>query len=251
MNYKLTEFQIKEAAGSRVQGQNASEYMSCVAFNPMNRFEKTHNIVLFDRGMVAYYKQKLPISRGGLLPDESWSEEGMDPRDRIFVNGIMVEYPLNGLYCRRYTNDIVDANGNVINGKAKGDIICGANGLPIIFDKISVFCQYEFKTESVLDEYGYPKIDPATGNPMMRVLRDANGMPIESWVAGWSPSEVGESMRRLLTPYTQDMQTATMQATGINTNPLENIQASAEELFEEEPTSQPQPQQVSIQQTAG
>jgi hypothetical protein len=154
--------------------------------------------------MVDYYKSKLPQKKGGLLPDEGWDENAMDQLDRIFVNGCTYEYDLGGLYCRKYTSDIVDANDVPIPGKRAGDIICGQNGLPIVFDKISVFCQYAFKTEAIFDEFGMPVIDPVTGFSKVKVMRDENGRPIEEWVAGWSPKDVGESMRRLLTPYNAD-----------------------------------------------
>lgn len=206
MNYRLTNFEIKVAQGNRISGQESNGYLSCTAFNPMNRFEKSHNIAIFDKGMVEYYKTKLPKSKGGLLPDENWDENAMDPQDRIFVNGCTVEYDLGALYCRKYTSDIIDANGVVIPGKEAGQIICDANGNPIVFNKISVFCQYAFKTEAVFDDFGMPVIDPATGNTKIKIIRDEAGRPIEQWVAGWSPEEVGQSMRRLLTPYTATMQ---------------------------------------------
>ena len=39
----------------------------------------------------------------------------------------------------------------------------------------------------------------------MRLVRDANGMPVKYWVQGWSPTEVCERMKALLTPYTPDL----------------------------------------------
>ena len=212
MNYRLTNFEIKTAQGNRISGQESNGYLSCTAFNPMNRFEKSHNIAIFDKGMVEYYKTKLPVSKGGLLPDEGWDENAMDAQDRIFVNGCTVEYDLGALYCRKYTSDIVDANGVVVPGKEAGKIICDANGNPIVFSKISVFCQYAFKTEAVFNDFGMPVIDPATGNSKIKIIRDETGKPIEEWVAGWSPVEVGESMRRLLTPYTASVDTQSMGA---------------------------------------
>lgn len=215
MNYRLTNFEIKVAQGNHISGQESNGYLYCTAFNPMNRFEKSHNIVIFDKGMVEYYRQKLPVSRGGLLPDDNWSESNMDPQDKIFVNGCTVEYDLGGLYCRTYTADIVDANGTVVPGKEAGKIICDPNGNPIVFSKIPVFCQYSFKTEAVFDDFGMPVIDPATGNSKVKVIRDEAGKPIEQWVSGWSPAEVGESMRRLLTPYTS----VQVSASGAPANP--------------------------------
>ena len=229
MNYKLTNFMIKEANGNRISGlDNASEYLTCSAFNPMNRFEKSHNIAIFDRGTVEYYKNILPKSRGGILPDEGWSEANMDNMDKVFLNGIMYEYDLGGWYCRKYTADIIDSNGNPIQGKRQGDIICNQNGTPIIFNKISVFCQYQFKTEPLVDQYGMPRFSD-TGIPLTQIVRDKDGRPIESWVAGWSPAEVGESMRRLLTPYNDAMAVAPeIQQNG---TPLDNFKQGVEDLL--------------------
>jgi hypothetical protein len=222
MNYRLTNFEIKVAQGNHISGQESNGYLYCTAFNPMNRFEKSHNIVIFDKGMVEYYRQKLPASRGGLLPDDNWSEQNMDAQDKIFVNGCTVEYDLGGLYCRTYTADIVDANGNVVPGKEAGKIICDPNGNPIVFGKIPVFCQYSFKTEAVFDDFGMPVIDPTTGNSKVKVIRDETGKPIEQWVSGWSPAEVGESMRRLLTPYTS----VQISASGAPANPAIEVPES-------------------------
>jgi hypothetical protein len=206
MNYRLTNFEIKQAQGARISGQESNGYLSCTAFNPMNRFEKSHNIAIFDPGMIAYYKTKLPIGKGGALPDEGWDENAMDPKDRVFVNGCTVEYDLGAEYCRKYTSDIVDADDNPIPGKQAGDFIKDANGQIIHFQKISVFCQYCFKTEALIDDFGMPIIDPATGASKIKILRDENGKPIEQWVDGWTPQQVGESMRRLLTPYNPAME---------------------------------------------
>ena len=206
MNYRLTNFKIEIAKGNRISGQESNGYLSCTAFNPMNRFEKPHNIAIFDPSTVEHYKMLLPKGRGGVLPDEGWDENAMEQMDRIFVNGCTVEYDLGAEYCRKYTSDIVDADGNVVPGKAAGDFIKDANGMIVHFQKISVFCQYCFKTEALIDDFGMPIIDPATGASKIKILRDETGKPIEQWVDGWTPQQVGESMRRLLTPYTPTME---------------------------------------------
>lgn len=228
MNYRLTNFEIKTAQGNRISGQENNGYLSCTAFNPMNRFEKPHNVAIFDAATVNYYKSKLPISKGGLLPDEGWDENAMDPQDRIFINGCTVEYDLGALYCRKYTADIVDANGVTVPGKEAGKLICDVNSNPIVFNKIPVFCQYAFKTEAIFDDFGMPIIDPKTGASKVKIVRDENGRPIEEWVAGWSPVEVGESMRRLLTPYNTALATsvdasAAPQGAGVNVEESPNI----------------------------
>lgn len=242
MNYRLTNFKIQQAQGARISGQESNGYLSCTAFNPMNRFEKSHNIAIFDPGMVEYYKTKLPVGRGGVLPDEGWDENSMDPKDRVFVNGCTVEYPLGAEYCRKYTSDIIDANGDVIQGKAAGDFIKDANGQIIHFSKISVFCQYCFKTEALIDDFGMPIIDPATGASKIKVMRDENGKPIEEWVDGWTPQQVGESMRRLLVPYNPSMEPgiaaagAPSQAAGVSVEEAPNIFQGGQQ----QPAQQPQ-----------
>lgn len=238
MNYRLTNFEIKVAKGNRISGQEDNGYLSCTAFNPMNRFEKSHNIAIFDKGMVEYYKSKLPRSKGGVLPDEGWDENAMDPQDRVFINGCTVEYNLSGLYCRKYTSDIVDANGVVVPGKEAGKIICDANNNPIVFDKISVFCQYAFKTEAIVDDFGMPIIDPKTGASKIKIMRDENGRPIEEWVAGWSPEEVGQSMRRLLTPYTAGADPESMGAANQVQQPGVQVEDSPQIFGNEHPAPQ-------------
>jgi hypothetical protein len=240
MNYKLTNFEIRQAKGNRISGQNSSnEFLYATAFNPMNRFEKSHNIVIFDAGTVQYYKQRLPQSRGGLLPDENWSENNMDPQDKIFVNGCMVEYDLGGLYCRKYTSDIVDENGVPVPGKEAGKVICDQNGNPIVFTRIMVFCQYSFKTEALFDDFGMPVLDEKTGNPKMRIIRNADGQPVEQWVDGWAPNQVGESMRRLLTPYTG----VAVQAAGESTQDAQVEVRETPNIFGDGATgAQPKPQ---------
>lgn len=248
MNYRLTNFEIKQAQGARISGQESNDYLSCTAFNPMNRFEKSHNIAIFDQGMVEYYKTKLPQGKGGVLPDEGWDENAMDPKDRVFVNGCTVEYDLGAEYCRKYTSDIVDANGTVILGKAAGDFIKDANGQIIHFRKISVFCQYCFKTEALIDDFGMPIIDPATGASKIKVMRDENGKPIEEWVDGWTPQQVGESMRRLLVPYTPSMEPgiaaagAQSQASGVSVEEAPDIFQGGQQVQQQQNQQQVQQQ---------
>ena len=75
-----------------------------------------------------------------------------------------------------------------------------------------------------------PVIDPNTGNTKIKIMRDESGKPIEQWVQGWSPMEVGESMRRLLVPYT-----AGISASGVNA-PEEQVPAveEAPEIFHQQ-----------------
>lgn len=200
MNYKLINFSIEKAKGNSVADENgayqASEYLKCAAMNPFDPQEPTHNVVNFDPNIVKLYKSMLPQKRGGDLPDDdSWTEGSIEPIYRVLLNATSMEYDLGGEYCRQYTRDIVNAEGAPVH-KA-GDIVCNEDGSPKVFSKILIFVRYAFETEPVYDASGMPKFDEH-GNPMQRVMRDEHGMPIKKPVKGWSPTDVGESMRRLL-----------------------------------------------------
>ena len=234
MNYRLSNFEIKPAQGARISGQAENGYLSCTAFNPMNRFEKPHHIAIFDQATVEHYKALLPEERGGVLPNEGWDENAMKMEDRIFVNGCTVEYDLGAEYCRKYTADIIDANGITIPGKAAGDYIKDVNGNIVHFNKIAVFCQYCFRTEAEIDDYGMPIVD-AQGRSKVKIIRDATGRPIEDWVDGWRPEQVGESMRRLLTPYSPRME-----ASG---NAAGNVSEASGVTIEQSPQIFPEQQQ--------
>lgn len=200
MNYKLINFSIEKAKGNSIADENgayqASEYLKCAAMNPFDPQEPTHNVVNFDPNIVKLYKTMLPAKRGGDLPDEdSWTEGSIKPIYRVLLNAMSMEYDLGGDYCRQYTRSIVNAGGETVH--EAGDIVCNEDGTPRVFSKVLIFVRYAFETEPVLDASGMPKFD-ADGNPMQKVMRDEHGQPIKSWVKGWSPTEVGESMRRLL-----------------------------------------------------
>lgn len=200
MNYKLINFTIEKSNGNSVANAagkyEASEYLKCAAMNPFDPQEPTHNVVNFDQNIVKLYKSMLPQSRGGELPDdESWTEGNLKPIYRVLLNAMSMEYDLGGDYCRTYTTPIINAEGETVHDA--GDVVCNADKTPKVFSKILIFVRYAFETEPVLDASGMPKFD-AEGNPMQKVMRDEHGQPIKSWVKGWSPSEVGESMRRLL-----------------------------------------------------
>lgn len=231
MNYKLENFEIVIAEGNRISGQETgNKYLRCKAVNPFNRFEPSHNVVIFDEGTVKYYEALLPKGRGGLLPDEGWDERNMKNEDKIFANAMTVEFDLGGEYCRKYTADIIDANGNPIQGKHKGDYIRNQAGYIKRFRKIEVFVQYDFERETIYDESGFPAIDEKTGMPKMRVARNADGTPKTYWVQNWSPSFVGERMRALLTPYD-----AAASAADVAQAPHTPEPNSASSVFEEEP----------------
>lgn len=202
MNYLLEQFEIKTAQGNRISGQTTgSQYLTAYARNPINNWETPTKITIFDEGTVNKYKAMLPVSKGGILADEGYDEKAaISPRDRVFANGMMYKYDLGAMYVRKYTSDILDKDGNPIEGKKAGDVICDANGVPKIVTSIEVFCQYQFQTEPVYDEVGFPKLND-DGIPMVKIMRDDKGMPIQSWTKGWDPVTLGERMRSLLTPY--------------------------------------------------
>lgn len=209
MNYKKINFEIVENTnGNRIKFSNnessSNKYLRFDCINPINLDEPTHTVVSFSEAIIKHYKSLLPKERGGDLPNEGWSEDNMPIQDRIFVNGQPVEVQLGGNYVRKYTNDIVDANGAIVH--KQGDVICyRGTKTPKIITTLTVFCQYAFETEPITDEFGNPIVDPNTFATKMRLVRDANGMPVKYWVQGWSPTEVCERMKALLTPYTPDL----------------------------------------------
>lgn len=199
--YQLINLRIRSAEGARIAGQTSgNEFFQAAAQNPFDRLEPTHNVTVFDKEVVDYYKKLLPEDRGGLLAnDESWTEGKIKPQDRILMNAFDMEYDLGADYCQLYSNDIVDAEGTPIPGKRKGDVICDANGRPKVYRKILVFVRQQIKRVPVFDEYGMPQFD-AEGRPLSKPLynKETGELVVEGWVKGWSPEEVGEGRRRLL-----------------------------------------------------
>lgn len=203
MTYNLENFEIIEAQGARISGQNGgNKYLSCTAINPHNRFAAPHRIAIFHEQTVAYYASILPKSKGGELEDTpEWKETDIPMNDRIFRNGQTVEYDLGGEYCRKYNSAIVDADGREIPGKGVGDFIKNQNGFIKHFSKISVFCQYDYVREERIDmNTGLPMLDK-DGMPIAVPVRGADGQLMREWVEGWAPHEVGERMKALLVPY--------------------------------------------------
>lgn len=207
MNYQLINIRIETAKGNRISGnESGNEYLAAGAMNPYDEFEPVHNVVSFDQNTVKKWKKRLPKFLGGLLEmdEKQWDEENpqlLDPKLRILKGGVDVEFDLGGTYCRTYTSDIVDSDGNVIPGKKKGDVITNAAGTaPKSFSTIMVFCRKSYKMEPVFDEETWEPKLTKDGKPMMKPARDKDGQLIEEWVKGWSPNEVGENMRNLLIP---------------------------------------------------
>ena len=234
MNYLLSNFQIKEATGgNKISGREGQKYLSASTFNPLNALEPAHKLVVFDQEVMARYAQYLPQERGGLLPNEGWSEDNMPQSMRLFLNGTMESYSLGGQFARKYTNDIIDVNGQPITGKRKGDWIRNRAGEIIIYTELQVFCQYQFVTEPVLDEYGMPVIKD--GIPLSKPVRGANGELERRWCPGMSPAEVGESLKTLLFPYQPE---TTVQQTTVD--PVDGI---AQPVIPQQPAQAQQVQQ--------
>lgn len=234
MNYLLSNFQIKEVSGgNRISGQAAQKYLSASTFNPLNALEPAHKLVVFDQDVVARYAQHLPKKFGGMLEDESWSEDNMPQTMKLFLNGTMETYSLGGQFAHKYTSDIIDANGQPVAGKRAGDWIRNRAGEIMVYTELQVFCQYQFVTEPVLDEYGMPVIKD--GIPLSKPVRGANGELERRWCPGMSPAEVGESLKTLLFPYHPE---PTAQQASIDP-----IDGTAQVAPAPQPAQQAQPQQ--------
>lgn len=199
MNYVLIQMRIETANGNRIRGQENNEYFAAAAMNPYDKFEPTHEVRIFDRNIVKMWKTKLPEQLGGILPeDPEWTDERVDMKDRIWSGGVDVEFDLHGEYCRTYTEDILNSDGEVIEGKSKGDVICNAAGMPKVYTTVMVFCKKTYKMEPVFDEKTWEPKLKADGMPLMKPVRGADGNLIESYVKGYSPNEVGENLKNLM-----------------------------------------------------
>lgn len=230
MNYKLINLEIVKTSGNsnRIKDDDSgNEYFRAAALNPFDPQEPTHTVVSFDRNIIKMYKDLLPQKRNGNLPDDdTWTEGQIPPIYRVLINAFSMDYDLGGEYCRTYTRDIIDADGNTIPGKAAGNVICNADGTPRCFSSIRVFVRQQFRTEPVFDENGAPKFTKE-GNPMQRVMRDEKGTPITDWVKGWSPEDVGENMRRLLI-------TKEAAYRKLGQTPVKQPKPTAEDIFDDE-----------------
>ena len=241
MNYQLINIRIETAKGNRISGSDTgNKYLAAGAMNPYDEFEPVHNVVSFDQNTVKKWEKRLPKHLGGLLDmkEEEWDEEDptkLDPKLRILKGGVDVEFDLGGIYCRTYTSDIVDSDGNVIPGKHKGDVITNAAGTaPKSFSTIMVFCRKSYKMEPVFDEETWEPKLTKEGKPMMKPARDKDGQLIEEWVKGWSPNEVGENMRNLLIPLEDALKKFNKQHAEDEDDDAENSKIFDEEEGEEQ-----------------
>lgn len=153
-------------------------------------------------GLIEDWMNNLPASRGGNLPDDDenpWSLNDVDKNLRVFKNAEFYEYDFGGDYVSRYSRNIEDKDGNVIHHE--GDIVVDRGGNPRITRKKTILCQFQYVFEDVLDDYGMPVFDDNM-RAKVKIARDENGQARRTWVAGFDPDSVGESLKRMYELYT-------------------------------------------------
>lgn len=203
MNLLMKNLSIETATGARISGQNGgNRYLRYELTDPLAPMIGFPAQVSFEADVIQTYEALLPKKKGGLLPDnENWTEDEIDIRYRSFTDAVEVEYDLGGEYVSLYTSDIVDKDGVVIPGKEKGKVIRDANGVPKVRTTVNVLCRQTYIMETVYDENTWePIINPKTGLPRQRPVRDENGNYKRTWLGKFSPSTVGESRKRLMIP---------------------------------------------------
>lgn len=203
MNLLMKNLSIETATGARISGQNGgNRYLRYELTDPLAPMIGFPAQVSFEADVIQTYEALLPKKKGGLLPDnENWTEDEIDIRYRSFTDAVEVEYDLGGEYVSLYTSDIVDKDGVIIPGKEKGKVIRDANGVPKVRTTVNVLCRQTYIMETVYDENTWePIINPKTGLPRQRPVRDADGNYKRTWLGKFSPSTVGESRKRLMIP---------------------------------------------------
>ena len=203
MNLLMKNLSIETATGARISGQTSgNKYLRYELTDPLAPMIGFPAQVSFEPDVIQTYEALLPKSKGGLLPDkEDWTEDEIDIRYRSFTDAVEVEYDLGGEYVSLYTSDIVDKDGVVIKGKEKGKVIRDANSVPKIRTSVNVLCRQTYIMETVYDENTWePIINPKTGLPRQRPVRDENGNYKRTWLGKFSPTVVGESRKRLMIP---------------------------------------------------
>lgn len=203
MNLLMKNLSIETATGNRISGQaTGNRYLRYELTDPLAPMIGFPAQVSFEPDVIQTYEALLPKEKGGLLPDdEDWTEENIDIRYRSFTDAVEVEYDLGGEYVSLYTSDIVDKDGTPIPGKEKGKVIKDANGLPKIRTSVTVLCRQTYIMETVYNEETWePVINPKTGLPRQRPVRDEQGNYKRTWLGKFSPAVVGESRKRLMIP---------------------------------------------------
>ena len=189
--------------GNRIKGQTGrNRFLRYGLENPLDKMIEYPHQVTFDEDIILKFEELLPKKLGGKLPDEGWNEDSIPKSERVFKNAVMVSYDLGGEYCRRYSTDIVDKDGEPVEGKKKGDIICGRNGMPKIYRKLTILCRQQYVTETVFDEDWNEVIDERTGLAKQKPVRGADGRFLTEWVKNYSPEEVGDAQKDFMIPVT-------------------------------------------------
>lgn len=205
MNLVMINLEIKSVeGGNRIAGRTAnSRYLRYGLKDPLHPQIGYGAQTSFNEDVIKTYAAVLPKKRGGELPDdEAWTEENIPMSLRTFSGAVEVTYDLGGKYCMLYTNDIVDENGKVIPGKKAGDVICGRNGLPKIYETVSIMCAQSYELEDLFDENTWePIIDPRTGMQKQRPVRDKDGNFKKTWTKNYTPEDIGEARKALMIPY--------------------------------------------------
>lgn len=204
MNLLMKNLTIETVSnGAKIADQKeANRYLRYELRDPLAPMIGFPAQVSFEPDVIQTYEALLPKSKGGLLPDtDDWSEEKIDIQYRSFTDAVEVEYDLGGEYVSLYTSDIIDADGTPIKGKKKGQVIRDANGMPKVRTSVNVLCRQTYDMETVYDENTWePIINPKTGLPRMKPVRDEHGNYKKIWLGKFSPATVGESRKRLMMP---------------------------------------------------
>lgn len=192
--------------GNTIRGQQRGEYLRYDLKDPMNSHIGYPAQTSFNKGVIADFKAVLPKSKGGDLPDDpAWTEDMIPMKMRLFPGAIEVTYDLHGEYCMTYSADILDEAGNVVPGKAQGDIVCGQNGLPKVYTSVPIVCAQGYEMEDIWNEekmdWEYQE-DGVT--PKQRPVKDpATGNYKRTWLRGYSPEEVGDARKAMMVPFTE------------------------------------------------
>jgi len=191
-------------SGNMIRNQQRGEYLRYDLKDPMNPHIGYPAQTSFNAGVIADFKAVLPKNRGGDLPDDdAWTEEKIPMSLRVFPGAIDVTYDLHGEYCMTYSEDIIDEAGNTIPGKAKGDIVCGQNGLPKVYTSIPIVCAQGYEMEDIWNDQKMDWEYNEDGTKKQRPTRDANGNYKRTWLRGYSPEEVGDGRKAMMIPFTE------------------------------------------------
>lgn len=206
MNFLVKNPRIDEFDGmSFSDEENSNKGLRFELVDVLNPYMRPIKQVIFYNqapGLIEDWMNNLPVSRGGNLPDDEenpWSINNVDKNLRIFKNAEFYEYDFGGDYVSRYSRDIKDKNGNVIHNE--GDIVVDRGNHPRITRKKTILCQFQYVFEDVLDDFGMPIFDDNM-RAKVKIARDENGQAKRTWVAGFDPDSVGESIKRMYELYT-------------------------------------------------